>query len=106
MKILEIIEYILPVYWASYLINSDASGLEDGEQAEIDAFVDRENLGRFVDVSEPWFAKSNDANLLGGDVATYQVWSRPLNPPPPIFPVDEFDQESIECIGELAHEIN
>lgn len=31
-------EFLLPVHWASYLINNDASGYEDDEQ-EIDEWV-------------------------------------------------------------------
>ena len=71
---IETLEYTLPAYWASYLINGDASGLKDGEQAAIDAFISKESKPRpiyFVDVGESYFARSNDANSLGGDVADY-----------------------------------
>lgn len=62
--------YVLPVYWASALINDDASGLEDSEIEEIDAFCD--GLGPCVDVSgENEFSWTNDANDLGGAVATF-----------------------------------
>lgn len=62
--------YILPSWWASYLINSDASGLEDSELAEIDDFC--KGLGPCVDVSEePYFSWHNDANAMGGDVAEF-----------------------------------
>tara|TARA_R110002020_G_scaffold404394_1_gene614482 strand:+ start:164 stop:403 length:240 start_codon:yes stop_codon:yes gene_type:complete len=74
MTDLETIEFTLPIYWACYLINGDASGLNDGEQEEIDAFTEKEREGKAIswaDVSEPWFAHSNDANGLGGDVATF-----------------------------------
>lgn len=37
-----------PVYWASYLINGDASGLKDGEQAKVDAWLAREGVRRVV----------------------------------------------------------
>lgn len=67
--------YTLPSYWASYLVNGDASGLEDAEIAEVDAFVKSEaNDGLFscADVSEEtWFAHTNDASGVGGDVATF-----------------------------------
>ena len=63
--------YTLPVYWASYLVNNDPSGLEDSEIAEADSFIDREKPGFCVDVSEPWFSHTNDANNLGGDVAYF-----------------------------------
>ncbi len=66
-------EYVLPSYWASYLINGDASGLEDGEQDEIDRWVEQVNPGHCVDCSEDtWFAHSNDAGTLAGDVCTYK----------------------------------
>ncbi len=71
-------EYTLPDHWASYLVNSDPSGLEDEDIIEVDAFVESEmkknKLASFhcVDVSEDSdFARSNDANNMGGDVSTY-----------------------------------
>lgn len=67
-----VVYYTLPVYWASYLINGDATGLEDGEQERIDAFLRKHDLADAIDVSEDsWFAWRNDAGTLGGDVATY-----------------------------------
>jgi hypothetical protein len=74
----EVVEYTLPVYWASYLINGDASGLENGEQKQIDEWLEREGNPHFVDVSEDThFAHRNDATNLGGDVATYTAHMRP-----------------------------
>ena len=65
--------YSLPVYWASYLINGDASGMEDEEQAECDSFLASLPYGwDCVDVSEESdFRHSNDATNLGGDCADY-----------------------------------
>ena len=78
MSDLEVVSYTLPIYWASYLINGDASGLEDDEQAEIDAWLESEGNPSFVTVSEDyWFAHSNDASSLGGDVAEYSALVRP-----------------------------
>ena len=70
---MQIETYTLPVYWASYLINGDASGLEDGEQAEIDAWLASLPYGyACVDVGEETgFRRSNDATDLGGDCAEY-----------------------------------
>ena len=31
------VTYSMPIYWASYLINGDASGIDDDEIAEADA---------------------------------------------------------------------
>lgn len=73
---LKVFTYTLPAYWASYLINGDASGLEDGEQAMIDAFVTREGNPHFCDCGdETWFAWSNDAHTrLGGDVCRFTAY--------------------------------
>jgi len=61
----------LPAYWASYLINADASGMEDNEVQEIEYYLEREGLGAPVDCEMTGFAWINDANSLGGDVADY-----------------------------------
>ena len=46
---------ILPAHWASALINSDCTGLEDEEEAELDAWVaDNPHLGQALDVGEPY----------------------------------------------------
>ena len=66
--------YELPSYWASYLINGDGSGLEDGEEKQIESFLASEGLESWTcaDVSDnTWFAHGNDATNLGGDVARY-----------------------------------
>lgn len=69
---METIEYTLPEYWASYLINGDFSGLEDKEQEEIDAFLKNENLGHCMTCSEESeFKWKNDANSLGGNCLVY-----------------------------------
>ena len=69
-------------YWASYLINGDASGLEDYEQAECDAWLKRE-LERnedIVDCGEPYFSWSygfyTGAPVRGGELVEYTVLSR------------------------------
>lgn len=62
--------YILPAYWASYLINGDLSGYEDAEIAEMEEFCD--GLGPCIDMTdEDEFSWTNDANNLGGAVATF-----------------------------------
>jgi hypothetical protein len=58
-------EYKLPMYWASYLINGDASGLFDKEQEEIERFLSRKGLGACLDCSEePEFLWSQGADCL------------------------------------------
>ena len=67
----QVLTFILPMYWASYLINGDASGLMDGEQELIDAWTETEGSPWFVDVGASYFAHRNDATNLGGDVCEY-----------------------------------
>jgi len=68
----ELNEYILPMYWASYIINGDATGLRDGEQEEIDEYFKKMGNPYIVSIGdEYWFADRNDATKLGGDVCSY-----------------------------------
>ena len=105
--------YSLPVYWASYLINGDTSGLEDGEQTEIDAWLAALPYGwDCVDVSEETsFRRSNDSNsTLAGDCADYTFMrnkSAPVirveNPPSGAIPVS---QAQLFALGFTVAEIN
>jgi len=64
----------LPVYWSSYLINGDLSGLEDHEEELINETLKQLNLTNCVDVLEDINFKwgiSYLPNLLGGDYCTY-----------------------------------
>lgn len=64
--------YTLPAYWASYLINDDASGLEPGEQATVDAWLAKMSLPMPASCSEEsHFSKHNDAGQLAGEVLDY-----------------------------------
>lgn len=65
--------YELPAYWASSIFNGDDSGLESGEREQIDAFIKREGLEGWTEAEcgESYFAHSNDATSLGGDVCEY-----------------------------------
>tara|TARA_Y100001938_G_C7920442_1_gene344213 strand:- start:11 stop:643 length:633 start_codon:yes stop_codon:yes gene_type:complete len=67
----DVIIYTLPAYWACYLINGDASGLEDDEIEAVDSFLRREESPWFVDVGESYFSHRNDATRLAGDVCEY-----------------------------------
>lgn len=73
-----------PAAWASYLINGDASGLEDGEQAKADAWLSRNELRQIVsdasgeddDPQEPRFTRHmalycREIDCEGGDVLDY-----------------------------------
>lgn len=67
------IDYVLPSHWACYLINGDASGMSDKEQAEVDAFAQKEGVGYCAACSdEEWFARRNDASTLGGNVLNFR----------------------------------
>lgn len=71
------ITYTLPAYWASYLINGDASGLDDGEQAVIDAWLAKEGYPNIVSCGdESYFSRYNDAGTLAGDVMEYTALVR------------------------------
>ena len=86
---IEILEYKLPAYWASYLINGDASGFDIAntpddpdagtrEQATIDAWLESEGFPHFVDCGDQYFSWHNDATNLGGDVCDYIAHKSPL----------------------------
>ena len=84
---IETIDFVLPVYWASYLINGDDSGISEKERAEIDSFVAGVEVDAIVKdgvlvsakhihscltmSEESSFSWWNDATGLGGDVATF-----------------------------------
>jgi hypothetical protein len=65
--------YTLPAYWASYLINCDASGLDESEKEQADKFLAENGLPFPVGCSEEsWFSWHNDSgNGLGGDVMKF-----------------------------------
>lgn len=64
------LDYRLPECWASYLINGDASGLDDAEQAQVDAWFDA-YAGKLLSCcgcsEEKEFLTRNDAGTLAGD---------------------------------------
>jgi hypothetical protein len=62
-----------PSAWASYLVNGDASGLEDDEIKACDAWLASEKLGAPVDCFDAGFCHSHDARAyaLPGDCQTY-----------------------------------
>lgn len=75
---IKVIEVTLPAYWASYLVNGDASGISDEDLELCDEWL-RDNLELIV-VScdgEPYFSRYNDAGTPGaGDVLDYQCHVR------------------------------
>jgi hypothetical protein len=77
MAKLKFVKTPMPVYWASYLINGDASGLEPGEQQRVDAYLKHENIIDVADVAdESYFSWSYDlygGEAQGGDLVDYTV---------------------------------
>lgn len=74
---LEILELSAPAYWASYLINCDASGLDPEEKERADRFLARIGHGFPVTTTgDERLSRYSDASPespLAGDVLTY-VW--------------------------------
>lgn len=65
-------KYILPAFWAPALINGDLSGLTDHEEQCINNWESTIKPGSCVGCSdESWFANSNDADNIGGDVMEF-----------------------------------
>lgn len=73
-----LIVWTLPAYWASYLINGDASGMSAEDMADCAAFLKREALRPdwFVDCGEQYSARTNDAGTLAGDVCEFTYMPR------------------------------
>ena len=70
----DVTEVRLPIYWASYLVNNDASGLEDGEEDQVRETLEYLELDKWicVDVKDDIsFEYPFLPDLLGGDYCTY-----------------------------------
>jgi hypothetical protein len=63
--------YTAPSSWASYLINGDASGIDDDDQREADAFVESVGAGSPVDCEDVGFIRRPDFGKLAGDCQRY-----------------------------------
>ena len=67
----------MPAFWASYLINGDASGLEDGEKAHIGAYLKTQGIRSVLDCAyadESFFSWSfglHGGTSEGGDLLEY-----------------------------------
>lgn len=70
--------YILPSYWASYLINNDPSGLSDEEKLQVDEWLKANSYPSFIDCGDKeYFSWGNDANSLGGNVMEFRTIAKP-----------------------------
>ena len=66
-----------PSEWASYLINGDASGLNDAEIAACDAWIDDIGVGAPVGCEDAGFINWHDARLFApfaADCQAYTFW--------------------------------
>ena len=68
--------YTAPSCWASYLINGDASGIDNDDQREADAFVESVGAGSPVDCADAGFIHRPDFGKLAGDCQTYTFLRR------------------------------
>lgn len=65
-------EFRLPTWWASYLINGDASGLTDEEQTEIDHWCEVHTTGPCLDMADDeGFTTRGDDGWHGAERATF-----------------------------------
>jgi hypothetical protein len=74
MTTLDTIDVTAPSHWASYLINGDASGMEDDEIAACNAWIAREGVGMPVSCEDAGFIWYHDARPecpFGADCQTY-----------------------------------
>ena len=71
------VEYTAPSAWASYLVNADASGLEDGEIAQCDAWIKGIGLGAPVACEDAGFIAYHDARDTGALPADCQTYAFP-----------------------------
>ena len=75
MKHLTEIKFDLPIYWATYIMYADESGLEEGEKEIIDEILQDLEVTNCIDVLDnqylelypPCYMPSN----MGGDYCTY-----------------------------------
>lgn len=68
---IEVLEYTLPDYLACYLINGDTNLLKPEEIAEIDAFLEKEQVCIVSMNDDSHFRWSNDLHSSGGNCSTY-----------------------------------
>lgn len=69
----KILEYRLPDYLASYLINGDASGLQDDEIDKINQFLEEEGISILEMKDDSSFYWSNDLDSIGANCSTFTV---------------------------------
>jgi hypothetical protein len=63
--------FLLPIHWAPYLINGDASGYTDAELSEIDEWETMNAPGPCIGAGYPEFCLRGDDGTMGADRATF-----------------------------------
>ena len=75
MKNLTTVEHDFPIYWNTYIMYGDSSGLENGEEEIIDEILKELELTNCVDIKDNqyfrWDTPYHMPNGMGGDYATY-----------------------------------
>tara|TARA_Y100001938_G_C7821991_1_gene297078 strand:- start:62 stop:439 length:378 start_codon:yes stop_codon:yes gene_type:complete len=75
MSNLQTIEHDFPIYWNTYIMYGDSSGLEDGEQEIIDEILQELELTNCVDIKDnryfTWDSPYHMPAGYGGDYCTY-----------------------------------
>lgn len=67
----ELIEYRLPDYLGSYLINGDPSGLQDDELDKINQFLEEEGISVVEMKDDASFYWTNDLDNIGATCSTF-----------------------------------
>jgi len=88
MKNLTEVKFDLPIYWATYLMYDDESGLEDGEKEIIDEILEDLELNfctcvdvldnQYLELCPPSYMPSG----MGGDYCTYVFLQYSKDPHP------------------------
>ena len=75
MSNLQTIEHDFPIYWNTYIMYGDSSGLEDGEQEIIDEILQELELTNCVDIKDnqyfTWDSPYHMPAGYGGQYCTY-----------------------------------
>ena len=75
MKNLTEVNFDLPIYWATYIMYADESGLEDGEKEIIDEILEDLEVTNCIDVLDNQYLELYPPNYMpsgmGGDYCTY-----------------------------------
>ena len=75
MKNLTEVKFDLPIYWATYIMYADESGLEEGEKEIIDEILEDLEVTNCIDVLDNQYLElyppSYMLSNMGGDYCTY-----------------------------------